>query len=101
MYVKLTEVISRYSGVIVVLHLCKSLRKFLDWQYSFKLQPWFTALNCLDFATNDLASSQLRNFIKDLHKCATTIPPLFAEINSSYLTYICGTFLSAYLFLLS
>ena len=32
--------------------------------------------------------------------CTTTTPPLFVEISSAYLTNICGTFFSAYLFLL-
>ena len=53
--------------------------------YSFKL---------LDSATNELKlHCLLRNFIKDIQKFTTTIPPLFVEISSAYLISISGTFL--------
>ena len=81
-----------------ILNEISSLAVFLT---LFHIQPWFTALNSVDSATNDLKlPCQLRNFIKDMQKCTTTIPPLFVEISSAYLTNICGTFLSASLFLL-
>ena len=76
-----------------ILNEISSLAVFLT---LFHIQPWFTASNSVDSATNDLKQHcQLRNFIKDTQKCTTTIPPLFVEISSAYLTNICGTFLSA------
>ena len=53
------------------------------------------SLKLLDSATNELKlHCLLRNFIKEIQKFTTTIPPLFVEISSVYLINISGTFLS-------